>query len=191
MLRKPGESRENSPVLDGVHTSSCRPLQSRGGAVSAGTTGGGSGGLGSPTPPQSGSDLSTAGGPLQQGGSGGHQAPSRSPDRSFFPPRPALEGGVRRSSATSGQGACPCMARGSGRSQACPPLPPSPQALPLALPLQDVSWMVGQGQPLSRTAGTGAPLSRTAGQRQPLFRMGPPPGTLALLAPGCLTHCLL
>lgn len=123
----------------------------------------GSGGLGSPTPPQCGSDLSTAGGPLQQGGSGGRPAPSRSPDRSFFPPRPALEVGVRPSCTTSGQVACPCMARGSGRSQACPPLLPAPR--PFHWPScyrtagqgWPVSWMVGQGRPLSRQRAQALP----------------------------------
>ena len=50
LLQKSGESQENSPVLDGVHTSPCRPLQSRGGAVSVGTTGGWLWRLGQPHP---------------------------------------------------------------------------------------------------------------------------------------------
>lgn len=113
----------------------------------------GSGGLGSPTPPQPGSDLSTVGGPLQQGGSGGQSAPSRSPDRSFFPPCPALKGGVMLGRATSGQGACPCMARGSGRSQTRPPSSqtPGPSTGPPA------TGRLGRGSPSPGWWGMGGP----------------------------------
>ena len=119
----------------------------------------GSGGLGSPTPPQSGSDLSTVGGPLQQGGSGGHPAPSRSPGQVLLP---------TLSSSGGGRQAQPHHLQASGLSlhgqrqrlfPGRPTSPPSPQALPLALPLQDGGagvarlLMVGQGQPLSLGRG--------------------------------------
>lgn len=116
-----------------------------------------SGGLGSPTPAQSGSDLSTVGGPLQQGGSGGHPAPSRSPGQVLLP---------TLSSSGGGRQAQPHHLQASGLSlhgqrqrlfPGRPTSPPSPQALPLALPLQDGG--AGVARLLDGGAGA-APLSR-------------------------------
>ena len=105
-------------------------------------------------------------------------------------------GGVRTDSATFGQGACPCMVRGSGPFPDTPTSPPSPQALPQDLLLQDGR----AGRALSRTAGQGGPSpgqwSRVAplqncGSRALLLQDRASPGALALPALSCLTHCPL